>query len=204
MLTCDWFCCSAENSFARVNSALHSIRPGWVCMRTRNLYPASRQRSGLDAPSQIFQTPIFTLLFDRGLRARSHAKSSVGTTNIPCTQALKCQQRYHTGEAPTFLGFRLRPHQAGFIWKRTKPMLAVAMSTWLAALGGSERRAEAEENKKSGQLTEGGLGVKAEWQTKTPPTSAHTHTHAHALTHTTSKDHCQCHHWSWPFRFWLL
>lgn len=114
-------------------------------------------------------------------RLASHAKSSVGTTNIPWTQALKCQQRYHTGEAPTFLGFRLRPHQAGFILKRTKPMLAVAMSTWLAALGGLERRAEAE-NKKRRQLTAGGLEVRTKWQTKTPRlTRARTHTHTHGL-----------------------
>lgn len=85
-------------------------------MHTRNLqFPALRLLSGLGAPSEIFQTPIFTLFLNRGLLAHSHAKSSVGTTNIPCTQALKCQQRYHTDEAPTFLGFRLGPHQAGFI-----------------------------------------------------------------------------------------
>lgn len=38
--------------------------------------------------------------------AQNHAKFSVGTTNIPCTQARKCQQRYHTTSLSHF-SFRL-------------------------------------------------------------------------------------------------
>lgn len=151
---------------------IQRICPGWLCMSQP--YDCFKVQTSL---SVIFQTPVFTLFFDGGLLAHSRAKSSVGTTNIPCPQASKCQQRYHTGKAPTFLGFRLRPRQAGFIWKHTKPMLAVAMSTWLAALRRLERRAGAGENKKKRQLTEGAPEVKSEWQTKTASTPAYTHAH---------------------------
>lgn len=48
------------------------------------------------------QQDIFFYFVPPRPAAQTSAKFSVGTTNIPCTQALKCPQCYHTNETPTF------------------------------------------------------------------------------------------------------
>lgn len=95
---CDLFCfyCRFSDNFECVYNPFGLISDiGWVMA-------AFCMRYVVCLVQEDISNSVFTLFLKPRPGAQKHAKCSVGTTNIPCTQAQKCQQHYHTTKLPYF------------------------------------------------------------------------------------------------------